>query len=423
MKHIVIIGGGFGGLNLIKHLGGKKGFSITLVDRNNYNFFPPLLYQVATGFLEPSNISYPFRKFLRRFPNVNFQMAEFISVLPEQRRVLLSTGELSYDYLVFATGVSTSYFGMENIIKYGHPMKTLNDALNLRNHLLQTMEAASVEIKDSEKQKLLTVVIAGAGPTGVEIAGMLADMQKHILYKDYPELRSSAIQPKIILVDFATAVLKPMSDKTHRYTHAVLTKMGVDIQLGVQVKDYIDEKVIFGDGTAIETKTLVWAAGIGGTTFEGIPATSYGRGTRIKTDPFHRVENTENIFAVGDVCIQTHEKRFPDGHPQMAQPAIQQGKNLAHNLQAIVAGRQPRPFSYFDKGSMAIIGRNKGVVDLPNNRMHFQGFLAWTMWLGIHLLFLVNTRNRIKTLYNWITAYFSRDQSLRMIIRPEKEVT
>jgi len=418
-KQIVIIGGGFAGISLIKRMAGKAGFRVTLVDRNNYSFFPPLLYQIATGFLQVSNISYPFRKFIRKKANIRFHMGEFLKLIPSENIVVLSTGQLKYDYLVFATGVSTNYFGLDNVKKYAMPMKNVHDALELRNHLLQQVEMAATVIDELEKKKLLTIVIAGGGPTGVEISGMLADMGKYILPKDYPEIRGS-YGANIYLVNSADRVLKPMSKKSQDDTLKALSEMGVQVMLNMQVKDYIRDTVIFSNGETIETKTLIWAAGVIGSVYDGIPVESYGSGKRLIVNEYNEIKGLNSVFAIGDVCLQNTEAKFPIGHPQLAQVAIQQGRNLACNIQFRERGKKLRPFSYFDKGSMAIIGRNRAVVDLPGNKTHFKGFIAWFIWLFVHLLTLVTYSNRVATLYNWIVAYFTRDQSLRMIIRPLK---
>lgn len=421
MKHVVIIGGGFGGVNLINKLAGQSGFSVTLVDRNNYNFFPPLLYQIATGFLEVSNISYPFRKLLRE-KKINFHIGEFERIIPEESKVILSTGEIKYDYLVLATGVLTNYFGMENVRQNALPMKTLSDALDLRNHILQQLEMATIETDEQEREKLLNIVVVGTGPTGVEISGMLADMRKHILPKDYPGLAGTGFMPHIYLVDALDAVLKPMSERSHTDAHKALTSMGVEIKLHMQVKDYVNDAVVFSNGESIITKTVIWAAGVTGVAFAGMPAGSFGHGNRILVDEFNRVKGMDKVFAIGDACIQSHEAQFPSGHPQMAQVAIQQGINLAKNLPALERGETLKPFAYHDKGSMAIICKNKAVVDLPGNRVHFKGFIAWFMWLFVHLLSLIRHRNRVTTLYNWANAYFSSDQPLRLIIRPSEKM-
>jgi NADH dehydrogenase len=421
MRHIIIIGGGFAGINLIERLSKKNECEITLVDKNNYNFFPPLLYQLSTGFLEVSNISYPFRKLLRRKNNVNFHLGELRKVVPSENKVILSTGELTYDYLVFATGTTTNYFGMDNVKKNALPMKTVNDALALRNHILKQVELAAITKDKKEQNKLLNIVVVGSGPTGVEISGMLADMKKDILPKDYPEIIKNKADANIYLVDGLDAVLKPMSVKSQKDSLQALTEMGVMIRLNMQVKDYSNDVVTFANGTTIETKTLIWAAGVTGMVFEGLPPECYGRGKRLIVDEYNRLKGLNNIFAIGDTSIQSHELKYPNGHPQMAQVAIQHGLNLAENFESILRGKFLKPFVYNDKGSMAIIGRNRAVVDMPNNKIHFSGFLAWFMWLFVHLLSLVKNRNRITTLYNWAGAYLTKDQSLRMIIRPSEQ--
>ena len=415
-KEIVIIGGGFAGINLARNLTNTKNFHITLVDKNNYNFFPPLLYQVATGFLEVSNISYPFRKLFHGKKNINFRLGELERIIPEENKVLLSTGEVSYDYLVLATGTESNFFGMENIRKHALPMKTVDDAIEMRNTLLQTAEDATITTDSTERRKLGTIVIAGGGPTGVEIAGMLAEMRMNILEKDYPELSGNKF--RIILVDGAPVLLTPMSKKSQNYTYDVLVKMGVEVKLNTQVKDYIDDTVIFADGETLQSKLLLWTAGVTSKVFEGIPKESYGRGRRLLVDEYNKVQGMQNIYAIGDTSLQTTDKNFPQGHPQLAQPAIQQGKNLAKNLKAMQNGKSLTAFSYYDKGSMAIVGRNKAVAEIPKPKMNFKGWFAWAMWLFVHLFSLINYRNRIKTMYNWTAAYLTRDQSLRMIIRP-----
>nr|WP_315248822.1 NAD(P)/FAD-dependent oxidoreductase [uncultured Flavobacterium sp.] len=417
--NIVIIGGGFAGLNLAKELLNHPEIQVTLVDKNNYNFFPPLIYQVATAFLEPSSISYPFRKFFAGKKNLQFRLGELLSVVPAENKVILSNGELSYDHLVFATGAETSYFGMENVMKNAIPMKTLNDAIVMRNTLLKNLEKAAICKEIRKRRKLLTIVVAGGGPTGVEVSGMFAEMRKNILLKEYPELDTTA--SNVYLVDGGDALLAPMSEASQKDTLEALTKLGVVVKLNSKVTDYVDDTVYFENGETIKTKNLIWAAGVTAKIFEGMPAESYGRGRRMATDAFNKVNATENIYAIGDTAILTADKNFPNGHPQVAQVAIQQGINLAKNFKASLQNKPLKPFVYNDKGSMAIIGKNKAVVDLPNPKWHFKGFFAWFIWLFVHLISLITYRNRINTFYNWMVAYFARDQSLRMIIRPDKK--
>jgi NADH dehydrogenase len=415
---VVIIGGGFAGINLAKKLGGNKEIQVTLVDKNNYNFFPPLIYQVATAYLEPSSISYPFRKFFRGVDNLQFRLGELLSVNLPENKVVLNNGELEYDVLVFATGAETSFFGMENVKKNSIPMKTLNDAIEMRNKLLQRMEKAAVCKNSRERRKYLNIVIAGGGPTGVEISGMFAEMRNGVLRKEYPELSTTA--SNIYLIDGGGELLGPMSKKSQQDTLEALTKMGVIVKLNTRVTDYIDDTVHLHTGETIQSKNLIWAAGVSAKAFDGIPVESYGRGKRMSVDQFNMVAGTSNVYAIGDTCIQLTDPDWPQGHPQVAQVAIQQGEQLAKNLIRTVKGEQLKPFKYKDKGSMAIIGKNKAVVDLPKPKLHFKGFIAWLMWLFIHLMSLISYRNRVTTFYNWMTSYFSADQSLRMIIRPEK---
>lgn len=416
---IVIIGGGFAGINLAKELLNQKGIHVTLVDKNNYNFFPPLIYQVATAFLEPSSISYPFRKFFAGKKNLQFRLGELLEVVPSENKIILNNGELSYDQLVFATGAETSYFGMENVKKNAIPMKTLNDAIAMRNTILKNLEKAAICKDIRKRRKLLTIVVAGGGPTGVEVSGMFAEMRKSIFLKEYPELGTSA--SNIYLVDGSNALLAPMSKESQDDTYKALTDLGVVVKLNTRVVDYVDDTVHFSNGETIQTKNLIWAAGVSAKTFDGIPEESYGRGKRMATDAFNKVNGTQNIYAIGDTCIQLTDESFPGGHPQVAQVAIQQGVNLAHNFKLMNQNKPLRPFKYNDKGSMAIIGKNKAVVDLPKPKMHFKGFFAWMIWLFIHLISLIAYRNRVKTFYNWMVAYFSKDQSLRMIIRSDKK--
>lgn len=416
-KHVVVVGGGFAGVDFITNLAEDDNFEITLVDKNNYNFFPPLLYQVATGFLDPSNISYPFRKLFAEKSNVRFRFGELLEVDSQQQRIILSNGELSYDILVIATGTASNYFGIENVQKYAIPMKTMNDAIDMRNKILLKMEEASRSDDEYERIRKTTIVVAGGGPTGVEISGMLAEMKATIFTKDYPELID--FLPTIYLVDGARTLLGPMSVESQQYTIQKLTEMGVKVKLNTQVKDFVDNIVYFANGDEIETEILIWSAGVTSLVFGGIPTESYGRGRRLIVNEFNQVAGVQNIYAIGDTCIQTTDVKWPGGHPQLAQVAKQQGKNLANNLKRRRSNKPLTAFKYNDKGSMAIIGRNKAVADLTFPKKHINGILAWLAWLFVHLLSLVNFKNKMFTFYNWMIAFFTKDQSLRMIIKPD----
>ncbi|GET46734.1 NAD(P)/FAD-dependent oxidoreductase [Capnocytophaga felis] len=417
-KHIVIVGGGFAGLQLVKELNHSDKFRITLVDMNNYNFFPPLLYQVAAGFMEPSAISYPFRKILRSYKNTNFRMGELKEVIPSENKLILSNGEMFYDILVMATGAETNFFGNQNVAEKAMPMKTISDALMLRNLVYTRLERATRTEDKEQRKKLLSFAIAGAGPTGVELSGIFAEMKHYILEKDYPELAQEDLGD-IFLIDGQKTVLAPMSEKSQNYTEKSLLKMGVKLKLNVFVKDFINDEVHLSDGTILDARNLIWAAGVSAKSFKGIDNESLlGRGKRIKTDAFNKVEGFENIYAIGDSCIMTTDSNFPQGHPQLAQVAIQQARNLGKNLSNDFI--EAKPFLYTDKGSMAIIGRNKAVADIPK-KIFLKGFFAWFIWVFVHIMSLVTFRNRLKAFYNWLGYYISKDQSYRMILKPSNK--
>lgn len=295
-------------------------------------------------------------------------------------------------------------------------MKTIDDAVKMRNYLLQKTEEATYTNNPEKKAKLRNIVISGAGPTGVEVAGMLAEMRNNILEKIYPELSGRELE--IYLVDAAPTVLPPMREKSQDYTYKALTEMGVRVQLGKMVEDYRNDTVYFKDGDTIQTETLIWTAGVTALVFEGMSEESYGRGNRLLVNEYNKVQKTENIYAIGDTALMKTDENFPEGHPQLANVAMQQGKHLASNLIAMNEGKDPTKFSYYDKGSMAIVGRSKATADLMIPSKTFTGWLAWMMWLFIHLFQLINYRNRIKTMWNWTSAYFTQDQSLGMIVRP-----
>lgn len=418
-KKIIIIGGGFAGIHLLKELMHHPHFHITLVDKNNYNFFPPLLYQIATGFLEVSSISFPFRRFLQGKSNVHFRLGTLKAIVPDEKKIQLSDGELGYDYLVIAIGTETNFFGKESIRKNALPMKTVNDAIHIRNHLLQQAEDASVAAGAAESRKKSVLAIAGGGPTSVEIAGMIAEMTSGILKKDYPELENHSIQ--IYLIAANHVLLAPMSEQAQNYAYQQLLKMGVKVKLDRRVKDYEDGVLYFDNHESLKVDTLIWAAGVTGRYIPGIDPESYGNGKRLLVNQHHEIKNHPGIFAIGDIALHAGDAQFPSGHPQVAQVAIQQSRNLAMNFIKMQNGQPPASFAYRDKGAMAIIGKNRAVADLPKTGWHLKGFFAWVIWLFVHLFSLTHHRNRTKTFYNWMAGYFTKDQSLRLIIKPDAQ--
>jgi NADH dehydrogenase len=415
-QKVVVVGGGFAGINFVKQLANDERFQVTLVDKNNYHFFPPLLYQVASAFIEPSNISYPFRRLFQKMKNCRFHMGSFLKVNPEQNTIETDTGILAYDILVISVGAESNYFGMTNVQQHALPMKNIDDALILRNQLLLNMEEAVRSTDLDQKARLLNIVISGGGPTGVEIAGMLAEMGKYIGEKEYPEIRD--LTSHIYLIDAGPVLLGPMSTKAQKEATKQLERLGVHIILNKAVKDYVDGKVVLADGSTIETHALIWTSGVTGRTLPGIPAESIGRGKRVLVDANNKVLNTSNIYAIGDTCYQTSDPAYPNGHPQLAQVAIQQGTLLGKNLKRVAAGQNMLSFFYKDKGTMAIISKFEAVADLP--KTFLKGFIAWLIWLFVHIIPLVGFRNKVWLAFSWMWAFLTNNPTLRLIIRPKK---
>jgi NADH dehydrogenase len=410
---IVIIGGGFGGINLGKKLPGKD-FQVVLFDKQNYHGFWPLLYQVATAGLDAESIAEPLRKvFDEDYNDFHFRMVRVTNINPATKTVTTLIGELRYDYLVIATGTKSNYFGNDQIKKYSFPLKAIPDAINLRSQLLQSFEQANMTQDPYIRQSLLNIVIVGGGPTGVEMAGSLAEMRKHVLPGDYPGMDFS--QMNIYLVEGLDRVLPPMSPEASAKTHKYLEKLGVVIKLKTFVESYDGEVVTFKGGEQIRTQTLVWAAGVSGALIDGLPAESLERG-RILVNPYNQVNGFTDIFAIGDIAFMKTEK-YPKGHPGVAQPAIQQGQHLAKNMRRLIRNEALQPFEYFDKGSLAIIGRNRAVADLPGN-LHLGGFLAWITWLFVHIYYLIGFRSKLVVLSNWVYRFFTYERGTRLIIRP-----
>lgn len=411
-KRVIVIGAGFGGLQLAQSLADSQDFQVVLIDKNNYHQFQPLFYQVATAGLEPSAISFPLRLAFHNHPNIHVRVASVTKIISETNFVETNLGEISYDFLVMAIGADTNFFGNQNIAEKALPMKSVGEALGLRNRLLENFEKALVSDNEEDRTGLLNIVVVGGGPTGVELSGTLAEMKKHVLPKDYPELNFDLMQ--IYIVESGAELLGPMSKNAQMKSKEYLEQLGVNVMLNCRVSDFDGQYVYFADGSKIRTNNLVWAAGVKANSIEGINPSIIMRGGRMKVNRHNQVEGYENIFALGDVALMTEEK-FPNGHPQVAQPAIQQGKLLAKNLINIIKGNPLKAFIYKDLGSMATVGRNLAVVDLPFWK--FQGFFAWLTWMFVHLMAIVGVKNKLLIFINWLWNYVTYDQSLRLIIR------
>ncbi|MBO7295211.1 MAG: NAD(P)/FAD-dependent oxidoreductase [Bacteroidaceae bacterium] len=419
-KRVVIVGGGFGGLKLANKLR-KSNFQVVLIDRNNYHQFPPLIYQIASSGIEPSSISFPFRKIFQNRKDFYFRMAKVRSIFPEHKIIQTSIGKVKYDYLVLAAGTTTNFFGNKHVEEVAIPMKNVSEAMGLQNALLENLERALTCASERERMELLNVVIVGGGATGVEVAGALSEMKKYIIPKDYPDLPSSLIN--VYLVEAGPRLLSAMSPESSAHVEQYLREMGVNVLLNKMVTDYKDHRVMLKDGSSIATRTFIWVSGVAAQNVGNMPKESLGRGARIKVDAFNRVEGLVYVFCIGDQCIM--EEGDPDwkgGHPQLAQVAIQQGRLLAKNLQRLEKGKDLKPFRYLNLGTMATVGRNRAVAEFKNIKM--AGFVAWIMWLVVHLRSILGVRNKIIVFFNWMWSYFSYSQSLRLIVyaRKAKEV-
>ncbi len=410
-ERVVIVGGGFAGLSVARQLA-KSNYQVVLLDKNNHHQFQPLFYQVAMAGLEPSSIAFPFRKLFRRHKNVFFRVTEVQTIEPENKRVITKLGECNYDHLIIAIGADTNYYGNEEVAQNALPMKSVGEALYLRNTILSDYEKALSVTGYDERQGYVDIVIVGGGPTGVELAGALAEMKKYILPKDYPELDTAEMD--IHLIQGAPQLLAGMSDDSSNKALAYLQEMGVQVKLDTRVNRYDGEFAYLSDGDKIRSNKVIWAAGITGNHIPGLPEESITYGRRLAVDRFNRVQGAENIYALGDIAYM-EEEAFPKGHPQVAQVAIQQGQTLADNLKRSLKQQDWKQFSYNDKGSMATVGRNRAVVDLPS--FSFQGFPAWAVWLLVHLFAILGTKNKVFVFLNWVWNYLTYDQSLRLIIR------
>lgn len=412
-KRVVIVGAGFGGLALAQKLAHEE-IQVVLIDKNNYHQFQPLFYQVAMAGLEPSSIAFPLRKIFQKKKNVHIRVTKVRAIHPERKKISTDLGEIWYDYLVLCIGTNTNFFGMQNIIENAIPMKSVSEAIYLRNRVLENFEAA-LSTRDQDKiAGLMTMVVVGGGPTGTEISGTLAEMKKMILPKDYPELDFNLM--KIYIFESGDGVLKVMSEEASRKGKEYLEELGVTVRTGERIADYIDGYAITSTGEKIRTDNLIWSAGVIANKIEGFPPEVFGRGGRIKVNQYSQVEGFTDVFAIGDLAAMSGDPAFPEGHPQLAQPAIQQGKLLASNLLKLINDQPMKPFEYKDLGSMATIGRNKAVVDLP--RWKFQGGFAWFVWMFVHLMGILGVKNKVLVFINWFWNYVTYDQSLRLIIRP-----
>ncbi|WP_018621356.1 NAD(P)/FAD-dependent oxidoreductase [Spirosoma luteum] len=413
-KRVVIVGAGFGGLRLARKLSGRKEFQVVLLNRQNYHEFQPLYYQVATAGLEANAILFPLRSVFSNCKNVHIRVTNVTGIRPADKAVDTELGPVTYDYLVMATGADTNFFNQQNIIEKALPMKSVSEAIALRNRMLQNFEdALSVQSVD-EKEGFMDVVVVGGGPTGVELCGTLAEMRKTVLPKDYPELDFRMMD--IYLVQSGPVLLEPMSKQSQEHSLAYLHDLGVNVRLNTRVKDFDGRIVTMSDGSTLRTNNLIWAAGVKANPLAGLPADVLGRGGRVLVNRYSQVQGFTDIFAIGDVALMTEEK-WPDGHPQVAQPAIQQGKLLAKNLLHWLRNEQPEEFTYHDLGTMATIGRGLAVVDLPF--LKFQGFFAWLTWLFVHLMSIVGVKNRLSIFLNWMFNYLTYSNSLRLIIKPK----
>ncbi|MGG5577708.1 NAD(P)/FAD-dependent oxidoreductase [Myroides sp. C15-4] len=411
---VVIIGGGFGGLALAKKLKNKN-FQVVLLDKHNYHTFQPLLYQVATGGLESGSIAFPIRKVVQNYEGIFFRVAQVQRIDTENKKVVADIGTIFFDYLVIATGSKTNFFGNTAIQQHSMAMKTIPQSLNIRSLVLENFEEALLTNDEKEKRALMNFVIVGAGPTGVELAGALAEMKKHVLPKDYPDL--DIRQMEINVIQGGAKVLDAMSDKSSSRAQEFLEKLGVNVWVNEIVTDFNGKTVTTKSGREFNAETVIWTAGVMGAVIDGFDTAVIQRGNRLKVNEYNQVEGFTDIFAIGDVAAMITEKS-PMGHPMMAQPAIQQGQLLATNLIQLRDGKPLKKFTYNDKGSMATIGRNKAVVDLP--KFHFSGFFAWFVWMFVHLMSLIGFRNKFLVFWNWMYNYLMFDRQARLIVRPYK---
>ena len=410
---VVIVGAGFGGLRLARKLNNKTGFEVILIDKVNYHQFQPLLYQVATAGLDASNISFPLRKVFQKSKNVRIRMAEVKEIIPSEHKVITSNEEIDYDVLVLATGTKTNFFGNQQLSENTFPMKSTVEALQLRHRLIRNFEEALLIKNPDELQRLMNIVVVGGGPTGTELSGALAEMKHYVLPKDYPELDFSKMN--IYLLEGGPKTLGAMSQRSSEDSYKYLSKLGVKVMTSTIVNNFDGNNVQLKDGSSIPAKTVIWAAGVTGALPPGLDKTLMVRGNRLIVDRYSRLKGSTNIYVIGDLAYMETPK-YPKGHPQLAATAIQQGTALAKNLKRLLQeDTRFEEFEYHDKGTMATVGRNLAVFDLPRPKLHFGGFIAWFIWMSLHLFLILGVKNRFFVFCNWIYNYFTYDQSLRLI--------
>jgi NADH dehydrogenase len=413
---IVIVGGGFAGIALAKKLKNKP-VQVVLLDKHNYHTFQPLLYQVATGGLEAGSIAYPIRKVVHEYKNFYFRLCHVNEINTKNNKIIADIGELRYDYLVIATGSKTNYFGNKEIERNSIAMKTIPQSLNIRSLILENFEQALLTDDEHERNALINFVLVGGGPTGVELAGALAEMKNAILQKDYPDLDISKMQ--INLIQSGDRILNTMSEKSSSAAEKYLKNLGVNVLKNIRVTSYDGRTISTNTDVVLETATLIWTAGVQGAIVNGLPASSLmEKVERIKVNEYNQVIGFPNIFAIGDIAMMATEE-YPQGHPMVAQPALQQGRLLGENIIKLIQNQEMKPFHYNDKGSMATIGRNKAVVDLPN--YHFHGVFAWFVWMFVHLFSLIGFKNKAVVFLNWLYNYIRFDREGRLIVRPYKK--
>jgi NADH:ubiquinone reductase (H+-translocating) len=409
---IIVVGAGFGGIELTKALRNRP-VEVLLIDRNNYHNFQPLMYQVATGGLEPDSIAYPVRRIFRKYKNVSCRMAEVEGVSPVPGLLHTSIGDIGYDYLVIATGSDTNFFNFENIKSRLLVLKTVSDALNIRSYIYQNLEKAIANYSEESLEEIMNIAVVGGGPAGIEMAGALAEMKRHVIPKDFPDLDTSRMN--INLYQSGSRILKGMSDEASQKAQVYLIELGVNVLLNARVADYNQDRVILEDGTSFPTDTVIWTAGVNAAPIGGLPEECRGPGNRIKVDVYNRVAGLPNVFAIGDVAAAITESE-PLGHPMLAPVAQQQGRHLAGNLMKLIRNQPLAAFEYRNRGVLATIGRVRAVADLPNWK--FQGSFAWFVWMLVHIMSLIGFRNKLSAMYSWAFNYLSYDRPLGLIIRP-----